>query len=178
MRAVVVFESMFGNTHAVGERIAQGLAGAGDVRLVAVGEATGEALAGADVIVVGGPTHVHGMVSERSRQAAHEQADRPGSELTMDPDAEGPTLRDWFDGLALPAGCRAAAFDTRVHGPAALTGRASRGIAKRLEHHGATMIAAPESFFVEKDNHLAVGEAERAEEWGASLARSLAPGDG
>ena len=171
MRTLVVFESMFGNTHAVAERIARGM---GDAQLVAVAEATAEALSAADVVVVGGPTHMHGMVTDRSRQAAHDQAEEPGSELTWDPDAEGPTLRDWFDGLALPPGCRAAAFDTRMHGPAPLTGRASRGIAKRLERHGATLIAPPESFFVERDNHLEQGEAERAEEWGASLARSLA----
>ncbi len=174
MRALVVFESMFGNTHTVADRVAQGLRAAGDVRVVSVADATPEALSGADVVVVGGPTHMHGMATVRSREAAHERAEQPGSEVTMDPDAEGPPLRDWFDGLTLPSGCRAAAFDTRMHGAAALTGRASRGIAKRLERHGASMIAPPESFFVGKDSHLSEGEAARAEEWGASLARSLA----
>ncbi|MBJ7455922.1 MAG: flavodoxin family protein [Thermoleophilia bacterium] len=171
MTALVVYESMFGNTHTVAERIARGLGGA---TLVAVAEATAEAIAAADLVVVGGPTHVHGMVSDRTREGARQQAAEPGSGLTLDPDAEGPTLRDWFDGLALPAECRAAAFDTRVHGPAPLTGRASRGIAKRLERHGATLVAPPESFFVERDNHLSEGEADRAEAWGASLARSPA----
>jgi hypothetical protein len=113
-------------------------------------------------------------VRARTRDAARQQAVEPGSGLTLDPDAEGPTLRDWFDGLTLPPGCRAAAFDTRMHGPAPLTGRASRGIAKRLERHGATLVAAPESFYVERDNHLSEGEADRAEEWGAMLARGLA----
>lgn len=174
MRMLVVFESMFGNTHEVAERIAQGLGAAGDARTVAVADATDEALSGAGLVVAGGPTHVHGMVTDRSRQAAHTQAQEHEGELALDPDgAEGPTLREWFDGLTLPPGCRAAAFDTRVHGPAPLTGRASRGIAKRLEKHGATLIASPESFFVDRDNHLVEGEADRAQEWGASLARSL-----
>ena len=171
MRALVVYESMFGNTHTVAERIARGVGGA---RLVAVADATAEVLAEADLVVVGGPTHVHGMASGRTRDAARQQAEEPGSGLTLDPDAEGPTLREWFDGLTLPPGCRAAAFDTRVHGPAALTGRASRGIARRLERHGVTLVAPPESFFVGRDNHLAEGEADRAEGWGASLARSPA----
>jgi hypothetical protein len=179
VRVLVVFESMFGNTHLVAERVALGLADAGEARVASVAEATPEALADVDLLVVGGPTHVHGMATDRTRQAAREQAEQPDSGVELDPDAEGPALRDWFDDLTLPGGCRAAAFDTRVHGPGALTGRASRGIAKRLERHGASLIAPPESFFVGRDNRLADGEAERAEEWGASLARAFAgPGEG
>lgn len=170
MRTLVVYESMFGNTHTVAERIADGLRGAGEARAVPVGDATPDVVAGADLLVVGGPTHVHGMASARSHEAAHEQAGRPGSDLVLDPDAEGPTLREWFDGLTLPEGIRAAAFDTRVHASPALTGRASKGIAKRLERHGAAMVAEGESFFVTKENHLADGEEARAEAWGASLA--------
>ncbi len=173
MRALVVFESMFGNTHLVAERVALGLGSAGEARVASVAEATPDALAGIDLLVVGGPTHVHGMTSGRTRQAAREQAAEPGSGVTLDPDAEGPGLREWFDGLALPDGCRAAAFDTRMHGPPVVTGRASRGIAKRLERHGAALVLPPESFLVDRENHLDAGEAERAEAWGADLARAL-----
>lgn len=171
MRALIVYESMFGNTHAIAERIARGLGGA---EVVAVADATPEVLTGAGLLVVGGPTHVHGMVTGRTRDAARQQAGEPGSGLTLDPHAEGPTLREWFDALTLEPGRRAAAFDTRVHGPAPLTGRASRGIAKRLEKHGAILVSSPESFFVERDNHLVEGEADRAERWGTSLAVALA----
>ena len=178
MRILVVFESMYGNTHAVAERVAQGLRAAGDAQVVPVTGATAEALAGVDAVVIGGPTHMHGMATARSHQAAHDQAEKADSDVALDPDAEGPALRDWFDDLSLPPGCRGAAFDTRMHGPAALTGRASRGIAKRLERHGASLLAPPESFFVGKDNHLTEGEAGRAEQWGASPARSLSSDDG
>ena len=65
---------------------------------------------------------------------------------------------------------RCAAFDTRIDAPAALTGRASKGIAKRLRRCGFDLVAEPESFLVDKHNHLLEGEAERARAWGAALA--------
>lgn len=174
MRTLVVYESMFGNTHTVAERIGEGLRGAGEARAVPVGDATPDVLEGVDLLVVGGPTHVHGMVSARSRKAARDQAAEHGSDLVLDTAAEGPTLGEWLDRVTLPAGCRAAAFDTRVHGAPMITGRASKGIAKRLERHGATMIADPESFFVTRENELDEGEEARAEAWGATLAGALA----
>jgi hypothetical protein len=63
-----------------------------------------------------------------------------------------------------------------MHGPAALTGRASRGIAKQLQRHGCSLLSAPESFLVSKDNVLLAGEEERAEAWGRQLAQRLMGG--
>ncbi len=170
MRALVVYESMFGNTHVIAERIAEGLREAGEARVLPVGRADAAALAGVDLVVVGGPTHVHGVSTERSREAARGQAAAPDSGVDLDADAEGPGLRDWFDGVTLPAGVRGAAFDTRVHGPAILTGRASRGIAQRLTRAGARVEAPPESFMVSRENHLDEGEEDRARGWGRVLA--------
>ena len=51
-----------------------------------------------------------------------------------------------------------------------LTGRASKGIAKLLEQRGLTLIAAPESFLVSKDNALQPGKEDRAQGWGEKLA--------
>lgn len=172
MRALVVYESMYGNTHLVAESIARGLRAGGEAEAVPVAQATPEAVAAADLLVVGGPTHVHGMTTERTRQAAHEAAEKPDAGLEMDPDAEGPGLREWFDALELSAGRPAAAFDTRMHGPAMVTGRASKGITKRLERHGAAIVAPPESFLVDKHNQLDAQETARAEAWGAALART------
>ncbi|MCU0261675.1 MAG: flavodoxin domain-containing protein [Ilumatobacteraceae bacterium] len=170
MRAVVVYESMFGNTHVVADHIAEGMRPDHDVTVVPVDEATAEVLAGVELLVVGGPTHAHGMVSEASRTSAVEMAHRPGSGLELDPDAEGEGLRHWFHHLPKLPGVRAAAFDTRMGSVSPIvSGRASKGIAKRLRHHGLELAADPESFLVDKENHLIEGEALRAREWGESL---------
>ena len=172
MRAVVIYESMYGNTHLVADAIAAGLAQAADVEVVPVDRATAAVLGGADLIVVGGPTHVHGMSTAMSRRGAVEDAGKPDRDLSLDPDAEGEGLRDWFDdAAALPP--KAAAFDTRMQGPAALTGRASKGIAKRLRRHGCALVDDPTSFLVTKENHLVDDEAAHARAWGAQLAARL-----
>jgi hypothetical protein len=61
----------------------------------------------------------------------------------------------------------AASFDTRLSGIPALTGRASRGIARLLRGRGCRLVVPPESFLVSSQNKLLPGEAERARSWGA-----------
>ena len=163
---------MYGNTHVVADAIGDGLRDGGEVSVVSIHDAGPEVLADADLLVVGGPTHVHGMTGPMSRKAALEAAAKPGSDLDVDPDAEGPGLREWFDSLE-QLSCRAAAFDTRIDAPSVVTGRASKGIARRLRHHGCSLIAEPESFLVDKQSHLEADEQERARAWGAALASSL-----
>jgi hypothetical protein len=174
MKAVVVYESMYGNTHLVAEAIAEGLrTTSDDVVVVPVGEATPQVLDDADLVVVGGPTHVHGLSRDSSRKAAVDAARKEGSGLELDPDAEGPALRDWFDTLS-ELRTNAATFDTRLKAPAAITGRASKGIAKRLRAHGATLVVEPVSFLVTKENHLVDDEATHARDWGAAGGTALA----
>jgi hypothetical protein len=70
---------------------------------------------------------------------------------------------------------RAAAFDTRVHAPALVTGQASKGIAKGLRDHGYKLVADPESFIVDTHQRLHAGELERARGWGERLAAEVVP---
>jgi hypothetical protein len=171
MHAVVVYESLYGNTHAIAERIADGLRPSGEVTVVPVARAQADLVDAADLLVVGGPTHVHGMSSEMSRKAGREDvAKHP--ELELDPDAAGPGLRDWFAELH-GRGRPAAAFDTRLTGPPALTGRAAKGISRRLRSHGFRVVIDPESFLVDKQNRLVERESERAQAWGGALAAAL-----
>lgn len=168
MRALVIYESMYGNTHMVAISIAAGLRATHDVTLVPVSRATRELVAGADLVVAGGPTHMHGMSSAASRRSAAESAHKRGSGLTMDPDADSPGIRGWLNDLDGGSGL-AVAFDTRLRGLPLLTGRASQSISRSLQSHGYHLLAAPESFLVSKENVLLGGEAARASAWGATI---------
>ena len=175
MRAVVVYESMYGNTHRIADAIGAGLEAAFDVRVVPVSHAGPELIADADLVVVGGPTHAHGMSRASTRKAAVQAADKPVGGLAVEPDALGPGLREWFGSLGdYPV--KAAAFDTRMHGPAALTGRAAKGVSRLLRQHGFDVVAEPESFLVTKQDRLEPQEQARARDWGGTLAASIAAG--
>ena len=175
MRALVVYESMFGNTRHVAEAVARGLGPADAVRTVPVTQAHEENLSDYDLVVVGGPTHAHGMSRESTRHGAVEQAEKPDSGLTLEPDAESEGVREWLDSLPAGGG-KAASFDTRIDMAAVLTGRAGKGIAKKLRKHGFELVADPESFLVDKQSKLEPGEEDRAEQWGRSLAQQAASG--
>jgi hypothetical protein len=168
MRALVVYESMFGNTRVVASNAADGLRAAYEVTLVPVAGATGDLLASADLLVVGGPTHMHGLSSAMSRRMAAQAAAKPDSGLSLEPDATGPGVHDLLKRPgAWPA--LAAAFDTRINGVPAFTGQASRRIARLLRRRGGRLIAAPESFLLSPEGTLADGEAARARRWGEAL---------
>ena len=171
MRAVVVYESMYGNTHLIADSIAMGLAAAGGVDVVPVGKATQEVVRDADLLVIGAPTHAHGMPRPKTREMARQIAAKRAGELTLDRAAETPGVREW-----IAAGGnwdrRAVAFDTRAHGPGIFTGRASKGIERSLRRHGYHLVLPAESFFV-KGDRLAPGELDRARAWGMRLAAQM-----
>ena len=172
MRALIVYESMYGCTHDIADAIARGVGLVGDVTTVPVSHAIDEDTSVYDLVIVGGPTHVHGMSRESTRRGAVDAADQPDSDLTVQPDAAGAGIRDWLGELPRREGS-AAAVDTRVDKPAILTGRASKGIAKRLTSLGFTLVAEPESFLVDTHTRLIQGEEARAEQWGQRVAARL-----
>src|SRR5512133_53489 len=178
MKITIVCESMFGNTHEVAQAISDGAREAQpntDVECVAVAEAGPELIKSTDLLVVGGPTHIRGMTSGFSRKmgiSGEQKAEAKGeAPHDLEPDAEGPGLREWFNGLPKVDGGRAAAFDTRLG--SSMAGGAARGIARRLRKHGYDLLRDPEGFVVE-DAHgpLRAGEVERAKRWGAELVQA------
>ena len=74
MKALIVFESMFGNTQKVVQAVAEGLSTGMEVELVEV-EAAPRAIDNRTVLhVVGAPTHALGLSREGTRRQAAEQA--------------------------------------------------------------------------------------------------------
>jgi hypothetical protein len=172
MNILVVYESSYGNTHLIAEAIGEGLGAGSNVEVLPVAKAAPERVRRAGLVVVGGPTHAHGMSRAQTRRAAVDAADKPASQLRLDPDAEGIGLREWFNELGSIT-TSAAAFDTRVDAPALITGRASKGISRQLRWLGFRETAEPMSFLVSKDNHLADGQLAAARQWGELLASTI-----
>ena len=169
MRSMVIYESMFGNTHVVADEIAAGLSEIGDVQVSPTRTASSQDLAEMDLIVVGGPTHLHGMSSKKSRLAAVDTAEEDPS-LDLDDDVGGPGLREWFKDLPVGEGRFCAAFDTRIDKAEIVSGSAGRGIARRLRRHGYLELLEHESFLLDGNGPVSEFEAERARHWGQLLA--------
>lgn len=179
MRAHVVFESMFGNGHAVADAVADGLRAARpglEVEVLSV-LAAPDAPA-TDLLVVGGPTHAFTLSRPQTRASRPDHTADPDARRRADaePGADtGRGVREWLDGLAGLGGTPVAAYDTRVGTP--VPKRAAAGIAKRLRRAGGTLVVPPEGFFVAgMHGPLVDGELDRATAWGGSVARAAARG--
>jgi hypothetical protein len=173
MRALVVYESMFGNTREIAVAIADGMRTRLAVDLVEVGAAPAVLPDDVALLVVGGPTHAHGMSKPESRV---DSAKRAGDRLV----SRGIGVREWLASLhGGSSRVAAAAFDTRIKGPGILWGSAARGADKSLRGLRFRVVAGPESFLVEGPtgpvfDRLVDGEVERARRWGERLGAGLA----
>jgi flavodoxin len=159
MKALVIYDSQYGNTEKIARAIGQALSAAGETAVFHAGQVTAGALEGRDLIVVGSPT-----------QAFH--ATKPIDEL--------------LQGHALQ-GIRAAAFDTRfdmaevesrmLRMAVKLAGEnayAAPRIAAQLEKDGATLVVPPEGFIVtDTEGPLREGELERAAAWAGQILAAL-----
>src|SRR6266511_2002337 len=167
MRALVVYESMFGNIQVIADAIADGLSGHMRVDAVEVGTAPTGIGDDVGLLVVGGPTHAFGMSRQGTRQDAAKQA-KEGLVST------GIGIREWLAGLERHPGV--AAFDTRIGKPR-LPGSAARGAEKRLRRLGFRILAPAASFYVEGTlGPLLEGERERARRWGERLGSARGAG--
>ena len=146
MKALVVYDSAYGNTKSVADAIAGSLDGL-QASSVPVGDFKPDALEAGDLLVVGSP--INGW--------------RPTPKITE--------LLSAF-GKGSLAGVKAAAFDTRVR--MFIHGDAAKKITHALKAGGADIIAGPMPFYVKgSEGPLRDGEIEKAEGWARGLLTSL-----
>jgi len=155
MKALIIYDSAYGNT----EKIARAIGGAisGDAKVIHAGEASLSALKDIDLLIVGSPTQGF-------------RATKP--------------VQTFIDGISKDAlrGMKLAAFDTRF--PATDVGKGLRfimkmggyaapRIAEALKKKGGHLVAPPEGFFVkDKGGPLKEGELERAAGWAKGILSS------
>ena len=123
MNTLIIYDSTFGNTAQLAQAMANKLGGHGTARISLANEAGSSDVNVIDLLLVGGPTQVHGLSPNMK------------------------TLLEGFPRRTLQ-GIHAGAFDTRYHMSAWKSGSAAHGIASKLMRAGASLIVEPESFFV------------------------------
>jgi flavodoxin len=164
MKALIVYESMFGNTEKIARAVADGLGDGYEVTVAGV--ATMPSAADMDLLIVGAPTHAFGL----SRPSTRQDAVRQGA---AHPDATDVGMREYLDVSPMLTGLAAAAFDTRVNMPF-LPGSAAHKAHRRLRRLGCRLLGPAESFrVIGTAGPPADGELDRARQWAARLAAQL-----
>ena len=171
MKALVVYESMFGCTAEVARSIGEGLAEYVRVHVRDVQQGPPDVASMPDLLVIGGPTHAFSM----SRPTTRRDAIAQGGRLEY----EDRGIREWIAQLPNEDGQRtvAATFDTRMGKARHLPGSAARAAAKRLRARGFRLAIDPETFTVDDvQGPVGDGELVRAHEWGRRLGMILVSG--
>ena len=161
MKALVVYESLWGNTAAIAHAIAEGIGR--EALALSTAEATGAVLPEVDLLVAGAPVLGFQLSTPKMRESIRLNQGKAPTPANLG----HPAMRSWLE--RLPAGHgHSAAFDTRVRGP---FGKAAPTIMEGLEHAGYRAVAKPLGFVVTgKYGPLRAGELERARLWGRELA--------
>lgn len=163
MRALVVVESMFGNTQQVAEAIAEGIRPTLAADVLDVGAAPEAIEPDVGLLVVGGPTHAFGMSRPTSRTQALQEPGATGGSADVG-------MREWLEHLGpVGAGVVMATFDTRMRSRWA--GSAAASATKLLRRRGVSLAPAHSFVVTGKPGPLAPGELDRARAWGAELAQ-------
>ena len=147
MKALIVYDSVYGNTEKIARAIAEAITPSDEVKVVGAGEANPSELESIDLLIVGSPTH--------------------GGRPT-------PAVQNLLNKVPELQGINVAAFDTRI--PTKLVkvfGYAAGRIANNLKKKSGTLIASPEGFFVTGgQGPLKEGELERAAAWAKGILES------
>jgi len=149
MKALIVYDSVYGNTEKIARAIAEAITQPDEVKVLRAGEADPSELASIDLLIVGSPTH----------------GGRPM-----------PAVQEFLNKVTQPSleGINVAAFDTRIQTKlVGVFGYAAGRIANNLKKKSGTLIASPEGFFVTGGKGpLKEGELERAAAWAKGMLES------
>jgi flavorubredoxin len=164
MKAVVVYESHWGNTAAIARAIGEGIGP--ETQVLATDEASPEVVSEADLLVAGAPLMGFRLPTDQMLMQVARQGDseRP-------PDLTHPSMRSWLAELPARHGFHAA-FETKIRWS---PGGATAAIEHELERTGSRLLS-PSQRFVVKGQHgpLRQGELEKAREWGEELGQAMA----
>lgn len=165
MRALVVYESLWGNTEKVARAVAEMLADVGTVDVVD-SDAAPTSVDGYDLVVVGGPTHAFSMTRASTR------ADAVKSHAAPNEPVRG--IREWLNVLSRPGtAILAVAFDTRVDKPR-LPGSAAQSAKHELRSLGFDTAVKQKTFRVHGyEGPLLDGELDRARTWASAVIAPL-----
>ncbi len=148
MKALVVYDSVYGNTGKIAEAIGRAITG--DVKVLRTSEANPSELKTIDLLIVGSPT----------------QGGRPT-----------PAIKEFLSKIPADAlkNVRVTSFDTRVkHVVATLFGYAAGRIADDLKRKGGKLATTPEGFIVKgTKGPVGEGELERAASWARGLLEGM-----
>ena len=159
MKAVVVYESLWGNTAAIARAIAEGV-GPG-CRALSTAEACEAEMEGVDFVVAGAPILGFTLPTDsmRKQEASDRKAPKPA-------DLSHPSMRNWLESLPKSDG-QCAAFETRIWWS---PGSSAKQILAGLERAGYRPIGREKFLVTGGYGPLKDGEVERAHDWGAQLA--------
>ncbi len=149
MKALIIYDSVYGNTEKIARAIAGAITPFGEVKVLRVGEVNPSELGSIDLLIVGSPT----------------QGGKPT-----------PAVQEFLSKIPTNAlkNIGVAAFDTRLSGRlVGIFGYAAGKIADSLKRNGGALIASPEGFFVKgREGPLKEGELERAADWAKGILES------
>ena len=167
-RALVVFESMFGNTEQVARAVADGLEAEGvPTRVVEVSAAPAALPPSVELLVVGAPTHAFSLSRPKTRtEAVRQGADESKAAIG---------LREWLETVRPPTDqpVHVAVYDTRATKVRRLPAAAGPSAARLAKRRRFSRVDRPVAFLVDDlQGPLVDGEIDRATSWGRSLAAS------
>ncbi|MFC1897011.1 flavodoxin family protein [Chloroflexota bacterium] len=157
MKAIIVYDSVYGNTEKIARAVGEAIAESGEAKVIRPGEVNPSDLESIDLLVVGSPTH----------------AGRPTKPVQ---EFLGRIPRKALENVST------AAFDTGISAQGkgigirivvGIFGYAAGRIAGRLKNKGGHQAVSPEGFIVEgNEGPLKEGELERAASWAQEIVNS------